>query len=167
MISKLYIAYGSNLNLEQMEHRCPFARVVGKSEIKDYALVFRGSRSGAVATIEPCKDSFVPVLIWRVTKHDERALDIYEGYPKFYDKKVMDIVIDDKTVSAMVYVMTQGHRLGYPSKGYYNTIKDGYKAAGFDTDILKTAIDYTEKLMQDEYSQKQQNIYEFNNMNLW
>ena len=27
--SKLYIAYGSNLNLEQMKRRCPTAEVVG------------------------------------------------------------------------------------------------------------------------------------------
>ena len=33
---KLYIAYGSNLNLEQMANRCPTAKVVGTSEIKDH-----------------------------------------------------------------------------------------------------------------------------------
>ena len=29
---KLYIAYGSNLNLSQMKHRCPTARVIGTSD---------------------------------------------------------------------------------------------------------------------------------------
>ena len=58
MENKLYIAYGSNLNLPQMAKRCPAAKVVGTSEIKDYALVFRGSGHGAVATIEPCVGSF-------------------------------------------------------------------------------------------------------------
>ena len=46
---KKYIAYGSNLNLEQMAFRCPTAKVVGKSELKDYELLFRGGRRGAVA----------------------------------------------------------------------------------------------------------------------
>ena len=32
---RLYIAYGSNLNLPQMERRCPTAKVVGTSEIKN------------------------------------------------------------------------------------------------------------------------------------
>ena len=50
---RLYIAYGSNLNLEQMAFRCPTAKVVGKSELKDYELLFRGGRRGAVATVEP------------------------------------------------------------------------------------------------------------------
>ena len=49
----LYIAYGSNLNLPQMAFRCPTAEVVGKSELKDYELLFRGSHYGAVATVEP------------------------------------------------------------------------------------------------------------------
>lgn len=45
---RLYIAYGSNLNLSQMEKRCPGATVVGTGEVKGYELLFRG-----VATIEP------------------------------------------------------------------------------------------------------------------
>ena len=38
---QLYIAYGSNINLEQMKYRCPHSKVVGISEIKDYELEFR------------------------------------------------------------------------------------------------------------------------------
>ena len=57
---RLYIAYGSNLNLEQMAFRCPTAKVVGKSELKDYELLFRGGRRGAVATVEPKAGSTVP-----------------------------------------------------------------------------------------------------------
>ena len=33
---QLYIAYGSNINLEQMAFRCPNSKVVGTSEIKDF-----------------------------------------------------------------------------------------------------------------------------------
>ena len=45
---QLYIAYGSNINLDQMAYRCPHSKVVGTSEIKGYELEFRG-----VATIVP------------------------------------------------------------------------------------------------------------------
>lgn len=68
---KLYIAYGSNLNLPQMAHRCPTAKVVGKSELKDYELLFRGARKGAMATVEPKEGSSVPVLLWRIRDMDE------------------------------------------------------------------------------------------------
>ena len=81
---RLYIAYGSNLNLEQMAFRCPTAKVVGKSELKDYELLFRGGRRGAVATVEPKAGSTVPVLIWEIQNRDEASLDLYEGYPSFW-----------------------------------------------------------------------------------
>lgn len=35
---QLYIAYGSNINLQQMAYRCPHSRVAGTSEIKDFEL---------------------------------------------------------------------------------------------------------------------------------
>lgn len=167
MENKLYIAYGSNLNLPQMEKRCPTAKVLGASEIKDYALVFRGGRYGAVATIEPCEGSMVPVLLWEITPEDEKALDIYEGYPSFYGKETMELSLDEGTVPAMVYIMTPGHRLGYPSDMYYNTIHDGYKTAGFDTDILEQALDYTEQLMENEPKPEQQNLFGFSSQKWW
>ena len=49
---RYYIAYGSNLNLEQMKMRCPTAEVVGVSELKGYKLVFKGALTNAYATIE-------------------------------------------------------------------------------------------------------------------
>ena len=167
MKNKLYIAYGSNLNLPQMAKRCPAAKVVGASEIKDYALLFRGGKNGAVATVEPCEGASVPVLLWKITPKDEAALDIYEGYPSFYDKETMELTLDGKTVSAMVYVMTPGHRLGYPSDYYYNTIREGYETAGFDTAVLEQAVDYTEQLMESEPEPEQQNLFGFGGLKWW
>ncbi|WP_313560065.1 gamma-glutamylcyclotransferase family protein [Ruminiclostridium cellobioparum] len=167
MENKLYIAYGSNLNLPQMEKRCPAAKVLGTSDLKDYALVFRGGRYGAVATIEPCEGSSVPVLLWEITPEDEKALDVYEGYPSFYGKETMELPLDGRTVPAMVYVMTPGHRLGYPSDIYYNTIHDGYKTADFDTDVLEQALDYTEQLMENEPEPEQQNLFGFGGQKWW
>ena len=43
---RLYIAYGSNINLEQMAHRCPNSKVVSTEMMQGYELEFRG-----VATI--------------------------------------------------------------------------------------------------------------------
>lgn len=167
MENKLYIAYGSNLNLPQMEKRCPTAKVVEATEIKDYALVFRGGRHGAVATIEPCEGSFVPVLLWEITSEDEKALDIYEGYPGFYGKETMELPLEGGTVPAMVYIMTPGHRLGYPSDFYYNTILEGYRSAGFDPNILEQALDYTEQLMESEPELEQQNMFGFGELKWW
>lgn len=150
MKNKLYIAYGSNLNLPQMAQRCPTAKVVSASEVKDHALLFRGGRHGAVATIEPLEGSSVPVLLWEITPRDELALDRYEGYPSLYEKQTLDLEVDGRRVSAMVYVMTPGHRLGYPAAYYYDVIREGYRTAGFDPNILEQAVERTEQMMAAE-----------------
>ena len=38
----LHIAYGPELNQEFMRRLCPTAKYIGKSEMKDYRLRFRG-----------------------------------------------------------------------------------------------------------------------------
>ena len=44
MNGRKYIAYGSNLNREQMAKRCPDAKVIGSGMLKDYELLSVGIR---------------------------------------------------------------------------------------------------------------------------
>lgn len=159
---KVYIAYGSNLNLPQMAQRCPTAKVLGVSEIKDYELLFRGSKTGSYATVEPCEGKTVPVLLWSVKPQDEKSLDRYEGYPTFYEKENMALSLDGKEVNAFVYVMTEGHRLGMPSQYYVDVIAEGYQSAGFDLNILQEAITQTAQQMTEE--PEQQSMFGFGGM---
>ena len=78
-MSKLYLAYGSNLNVRQMKFRCPSAKIIGVGLIKNYQLMYKGSKTGSYLTIEKMKGSAVPVAVWEVTGFDERRLDSYEG----------------------------------------------------------------------------------------
>ena len=80
MEQTLYFAYGSNINLGQMEYRCPDASVVGPVTLENYELLFREGRTGSYLTIEPKEGASVPVAAWSVTAEDEAALDRYEGY---------------------------------------------------------------------------------------
>lgn len=153
--TKLYIAYGSNLNLPQMAYRCPTAQVVGTSEIKGYELLFCGGHRGAVATIEPSEGSTVPVLLWAIQPQDEIALDRYEGYPSFYRKETMDLKLEGKTVSAMVYVMNDAYVFGTPTDPYYQIIAQGYKTAGFDEDFLCQAVEKSTKLGQEQQAREE------------
>lgn len=155
--SKQYIAYGSNLNVEQMKFRCPSATITGSSEIKDYELVFRGSKTGSYLTIEPKEGGSVPVLIWDIKPDDEKALDRYEGYPSFYGKEDMAVSVNGTEMTAMVYTMPTHHQLGLPSSHYVNTVAEGYKTAGFDLDILKEAIQSTEAKMDVQEQNQEQN----------
>ena len=61
MEKRYYIAYGSNLNVRQMRMRCPSARRIGTSELKDYELFFKGSKTGSYLTVEKKPGSSVPV----------------------------------------------------------------------------------------------------------
>ena len=154
-MKKLYAAYGSNLNMRQMRYRCPDAEVFETAMLNDHRMVFRGHPYGAVATVEPDEGSSVPVLLWEISERDEKSLDRYEGYPSFYDKAEMEFELNGKFVSAMVYVMTPGHTLGYPSKSYYETIAEGYEDCGFDVAYLEHALIRTEELMEIEQTQEQ------------
>ena len=142
MANKLYVAYGSNLNLEQMARRCPTAKVVGIGVLKDYQLTFR-----RVATIEKQKGAITPVGVWEISPTDERALDIYEGYPHLYRKETVSVELKDKTVKAMVYIMNEG-KPQLPVEYYYNVILEGYQDVGIDPKYFETAIKDTRQRMR-------------------
>lgn len=131
---KYYLAYGSNLNVEQMRYRCPGAKRIGTTNLNGYRLTFRGNnRSNGVANIEPRHGSSVPVGIWSITDRDESNLDRYEGFPFLYDKVTFKVQLPDlRTVDAIAYIMTGGRPWARPSAYYLETIKQGYRDFGFD-----------------------------------
>lgn len=139
-MKKVYLAYGSNLNLEQMAYRCPDATVIGTTVLNGYRLVFRGGRHTGVATIEQERGSAVPVLLWEITKRCEQALDRYEGYPHLYRKEQLTVDLDGDELVAMAYVMNDGPPPAMPGAYYYATILHGYRDCGFDEAILKEAV---------------------------
>lgn len=141
MKKKYYIAYGSNMDIEQMALRCPDAILIGKSELQGYELLFKGSLTGAYATIEASEDFIVPVLIWEISKADEANLDRYEGYPNFYYKKELEVVVEGNKLQAMVYIMDEKRHLGQPSRRYYRILELAYERFGFNLNILISALE--------------------------
>jgi gamma-glutamylcyclotransferase (GGCT)/AIG2-like uncharacterized protein YtfP len=142
---RLYLAYGSNLNLEQMRYRCPTARIAGKTELRGFELLFRGG----VANIEPRAGSNVPALVWEIQPGDEAALDAYEGYPTLYAKQDIAVELNGAAVTAMAYVMTHKLKARLPSGYYYETIRQGYESAGFDVSALENALDRADMLKEE------------------
>lgn len=139
--TKLYIAYGSNMNIGQMARRCPTAKVVASTWLEGYQLRFRGGSYSSVATVEPSEDDLVPVLVWEIQPDDEKSLDIYEGWPHLYRKETLKIKLGKKTLPAMIYIMNgEKYPYGYPSQSYFDTIRDGYISAGFDPKLLHQAV---------------------------
>lgn len=136
---KLYAAYGSNMNLLQMQKRCPEAEKLCVGVLKDYQLEFRG---GGVATIIPEKGSEVPIVLWNITQGCEKVLDIYEGYPRLYIKKEIPVIANGMKYTAMAYVMTGEYakRVLPPSREYHNAIEDGYVDNQIDLGPLNKAL---------------------------
>ena len=146
--SRYYLAYGSNLNLEQMSHRCPGAKKIGIAIINDYRLVFKGSASGNYLTIERAEGYFVPVGVFAIEEADEIELDGYEGYPDFYYKKDFRVELRDENdnrsvIDAFAYIMHEERLLGTPTDEYLQRVLTGYEAFGFDVRLLEEAVEYS------------------------
>lgn len=148
MSNRFFAAYGVGVNRTEMAKRCPTAKLVDASTLRNYRMTFRGSHAAAVANIEPAKGYSVPVLVWEITPADEAALDLYEGFPHLFEKQQFRIRLDVKFISCMTYVMRGDRPLGKPSAFYYSALLEGYKAAGFDVDILRSAVSESELLAE-------------------
>ena len=149
---RYYVAYGSNLNLEQMAKRCPDAEFVGTGMLEEYELQFRGKAGGAYATIEQKTGKQVPILLWKISGRDEKRLDLYEGYPSFYGKQTVEVEIDGTAYTAMLYEMQPGMEYNSPSPQYYHTIQEGYQTLGLPLPALEEAFLFSVKQSQKETS---------------
>lgn len=137
----LNLSYGSNLNLKQMEKRCPHSKVYGKGILKGYRLLFKGKENGAFLTIVPHEGSQIPVGIWDIDPRDIDALDHYEDYPSLYGKEDLQVEMDTgETISAMAYVMNDKESLNRPSEEYHQAVLNGYKDFGFDPKYIEEAL---------------------------
>lgn len=154
MSKRLYVAYGSNLNICQMKHRCSTAKLYGTGEIKDYELQFKGHPDSAFATIAPKEGASVPVAVWEIQPRDEMSLDRYEGYPSHYFKQNIPVQLDGEEVNAMVYIMNLKMGFGLPSPYYYQTVHEGYNDCGLNTDVLDTAVKESSARFYADYRQQ-------------
>tara|TARA_B000000532_G_scaffold121995_1_gene97858 strand:+ start:1596 stop:2024 length:429 start_codon:yes stop_codon:yes gene_type:complete len=129
----LYFAFGSNLNQKQMKRRCRDSKYIGCYSLKNYKLVFRNYfLGGGVADVEKKKNSSVLGAIYKISKKDERELDIYEDFPKTYIKKYFRLL--GKKV--MFYYMPKKTKHVLPSKRYLNLIIQGYKDCGYRNNYI-------------------------------
>ena len=115
----LYFAYGSNMDLVQMNNRCEGAAVVSKADLPLHRFIIN---SRGVATVVPDQASTVRGLLWRISKEDERSLDRHEGVVQgIYRKSFMRVNVSSRRkVRALIYVAvdsTPGEaRPGYMEK---------------------------------------------------
>ena len=130
----LYFAYGSNLHHFQMKRRCKDSVFLKKINLINFRLTFRSKYRAA--DIEPKKKSVVPGGLFKISKNDEKKLDVYEDYPILY-KKYYFYYYEKKI---MTYTMVQKSPFKFPTERYLNIIKKGYKDCDLDKKILTKAL---------------------------
>lgn len=139
MSNRVFAAYDAGLNRAEMAKHCPTAKPIGSTELKNYRIIFRGGSACAVATIEKVKGGSVPALLWEITPQDEAAFDRWIGMPEQYRKEMVKVRWNGTAMDVLAYILIGHKPENKPSAVYYSMILEGYKAAGFDIDILKTA----------------------------
>jgi gamma-glutamylcyclotransferase (GGCT)/AIG2-like uncharacterized protein YtfP len=110
--------------------------------LRDYKLTFCGNGRAGVANVEPERGCSVVGGLWRITPECLDALDIYEGYPRLYDREAVD-VHDNETgavYSAIVYTMVNEPPLALPSRYYFDVIKEGYDDFNLDDCTLYSTV---------------------------
>jgi gamma-glutamylcyclotransferase len=113
----LYFAYGANLSLDSMTWRCPRAQPLTAFYLRDWRL-----KLYCHATIEPSPGDCVAGALWSITSECEKNLDIFEGFPVYYDK----IMIHQDGVDFMAYTMNQPLE-GSPGSSYTRLLEQGYR----------------------------------------
>lgn len=138
----LYFAFGSNLDREQMQRRCPSSKLVAAATLPNHAIGFTGFSGywgGAVATVSERRGSETEGLLYELTDDDLRSLDGYEGHPNVYRRQRKYVrAANGKRVLAYVYVrpLTEPD---YPSVDYLKVIARAYMRHGFNIVQLKRA----------------------------
>lgn len=135
-MSKLYIAFGSNLSKKQMRARCPTARALGKFMLTSAQLVFRG-----VADLEFVKGAQTPCGLYSLNEADERALDRYEGVSTgaYFKSEQITLNYAGRKRKALIYLMNSD-AIYPPSQEYVDRIRKGYKDFGLEEKYLEDAI---------------------------
>ena len=141
----LYGAYGANLNMANMEVRCPQAKPILGFNLVGYRLVFNG-----VADIIKDKDTKVPIGLWKITKECEKSLDRYEGYPHLYKKIKLKIDVPGFVGQKVMFYVMRRKGVALPPASYFNTIAQGYDDFALDKDYLNWAVHEADQMQKNK-----------------
>ena len=135
---RLYFAYGSNMDPEQMSTRCPDSDFCGVAWLSSYR--FRINSRG-VATVVPEEGAIVHGALWMISTRDEGRLDKYEGVAQgIYSKHLLDLQ-KDKAVpfQALVYLAAVTNP-GSPLSGYLEKVVAGARQCGLPENYVAAEL---------------------------
>ena len=137
--TKMYFAYGSNMDTSQMGERCLTASLQGLARLQGFKFVINGR---GVASIVESPNDAVEGVLWEISSYDERALDWYEGVAGGYYTKNTFLVEDRASgdmVEALVYIGTDTD-LGEARPGYLERIIEAAQYHKLSTICLEELV---------------------------
>ena len=117
-----------------MARRCPTAVVLGAGNVGGYALEFghySKNWGGGVASITPSAVDEVWGVLFEVDESCIRALDAFEGYPRVYTRKLLQVRLLADSYDAWIYVLANRHDQSPPSPAYLGVILEACTRFGF------------------------------------
>lgn len=133
------VSYGMNTNIAGMATRCPAAIDMGSAVLPNHRLVFR-----LHADVDESIGEDAEVVLWDITDKCLEELDHLEGYPFYYDRKLVPVY--DKhghEYEAWCYYMVDKSDLYPPSQSYYDCLVEGYQSHGMRVEDIDDAVEET------------------------
>lgn len=135
MNSHYYAAYGMNTDPEAMAFRTGDPVAIGRGLVRDHAFRF-----ACHADVYPCRGTDTHVVLWDLDDSQLAALDAREGYPTYYDRKMVVVECGGRSYEAWMYYMTPGYPVEPPSDQYYGMLDRGYTAFHVPKDQIVQAL---------------------------
>ena len=140
----LYFAYGSNLDVAQMETRCDDPQLLGIAFLPHHRFVFAGTSPNrenmGVGSMRTAPNQQLAGVIWSISDADLKALDAREGFPTRYERERMAVVdLKGQSHEAYVYFKKEDVPLNPPCQAYLLQVLQAYEYHGFDPEIVHRA----------------------------
>lgn len=132
----LMFAYGMNTDPGAMALRTGTPTPIGRALVRDHAFRF-----AVHADVFPQRGTNTFGVLWELDDSQLASLDRREGYPTYYDRKIVTVESGGRSYEAWMYFMVEGHQESPPYDGYYKMLTSGYTAFGVPLSQIKAALE--------------------------
>lgn len=153
----LYLVYDAYMHPRVRPGLYGNASIVGKTLLRDHALVFVRDGYDGIPTIRPCPGKSVPALVLDAQGGEDASLILAKG-SCFWSQCTHIVKVGAKDVEATTYRLADDTlEAKEPSAGYAALMRSAYEIAGLDVSILDEAIAYTGQLIMQEAQALEEN----------
>ena len=127
-----YFAYGSNISIHRMLNERKINFINRKfATLKNHKLVFnkvsKNNPNLGFANVTKCEGFNVEGALYELKESDFKVIDRFEGFPKHYYKKIVEVICDEQNLSSIIYIANpiMIRENIKPNKNYLNYILEG------------------------------------------